>query len=98
MGSLLLTAGAAGKRYCLPNSRIMIHQPSSGVRGKASDILTTATEINKLRHRMNVLIGQECDRSPEQVAEDTKGDCWMSPEEALEYGLIGKILTSLSDL
>ena len=97
-GTVILLSTPKDYRFALPNSRIMIHQPSSGVRGKASDILTTATEINKLRHRMNVLIGQECDRSPEQVAEDTKGDCWVSPEEALEYGLIGKILTSLSDL
>ena len=97
-GTVILLSSPKEYRFSLPNSRIMIHQPSSGVRGKASDILTTATEINKLRRRMNVLIGEECDRTPEQVATDTKGDCWFSPEEALEYGLIGKVLTSLNDL
>ena len=97
-GTVILLATPRERRFSLPNSRIMLHQPSSGVRGKASDILTTATEINKLRHRMNVLVGQECDKTPEQVEKDTKGDCWFSPKEALEYGLISKILTSLNDL
>ncbi len=97
-GTVILLATPKERRFSLPNSRIMLHQPSSGVRGKASDILTTATEINKLRTRMNVLVGKECGKTPEQVEIDTKGDCWFSPEEALEYGLIGKILTSLNDL
>ena len=97
-GTVILLSSPQELRFSLPNSRIMIHQPSSGVRGKATDIQTTALEIKKLRQRMNVLIGEECDRTPEQVEEDTKGDCWFSPEEALKYGLIGKVLTSLNDL
>ncbi len=98
MGAILLAAGAEGKRNALPNSRIMIHQPSSGVRGKASEIEVTAEEIMKLRRRCNQLIADETGKPLEQVEKDTNGDCWMSPVEALEYGLIGKILTSLNDL
>jgi ATP-dependent Clp protease protease subunit len=97
-GTVILLASPKERRFSLPNSRIMIHQPSSGVRGKASDIETTAAEIAKLRRRLNELIAKECDRTPEQVEKDTMGDCWFSPEEALEYGLIGKVLTSLNDL
>lgn len=97
-GTVILLSAPKERRFSLPSSRIMIHQPSSGVRGKASDIETTAAEIGKLRHRLNVLIGEECDKTPEQVEKDTIGDRWFSPVEALEYGLIGKILTSLNDL
>ncbi|MGE4618198.1 MAG: ATP-dependent Clp protease proteolytic subunit [Planctomycetota bacterium] len=97
-GTVILLATPKERRFSLPNSRIMIHQPSSGVRGKASEIVVTAEEIMKLRRRCNQLIAEETGRSLEQVEKDTNGDCWMSPEEAKEYGLIGSILTSLSDL
>lgn len=97
-GTVILLASPRERRFALPNSRIMIHQPSSGVRGKASDIETTAEEIAKLRRRLNVLIGKECGRTPEQVEKDTLGDCWFSPEEALKYGLVGKVLKSLAEL
>lgn len=97
-GTVILLSSPKENRFALPNSRIMIHQPSSGVRGKASDIEVTAEEIMKLRHRCNLLIAEETGRGVEQVEQDTNRDCWMSPTEALEYGLIGKILTSLNEL
>jgi ATP-dependent Clp protease protease subunit len=97
-GAVILLASPRERRFSLPNSRIMIHQPSSGVRGKASEIEVTAEEIMKLRRRCNQLIAEETDHSLEQVEKDTNGDCWMSPQEAKEYGLIGTILTSLNDL
>ncbi|MEE2856466.1 MAG: ATP-dependent Clp protease proteolytic subunit [Planctomycetota bacterium] len=97
-GTVILLSTPKERRFSLPNSRIMIHQPSSGVRGKASEIEVTAEEIMKLRRRCNQLIADETGKPLEQVEKDTNGDCWMSPVEALEYGLIGKILTSLNDL
>ena len=98
MGAVLLTAGAKDKRAALPNSRIMIHQPSGGGRGRSSDIEITAEEILKLRHRANTVIAEECGRTVKQVEKDTDRDYWMSPEEAVEYGLIGKIIDNLGDL
>ena len=97
-GTVILLSSPKERRFSLPNSRIMIHQPSSGVRGKASEIEVTAEEIMKLRRRCNQLIADETGKDLEEVEKDTNGDCWMSPVEALEYGLIGKILTSLNDL
>ena len=81
-GTVILLASPKERRFSLPNSRIMIHQPSSGVRGKASEIEVTAEEIMKLRRRCNQLIAEETDHSLEQVEKDTNGDCWMSPQEA----------------
>ena len=97
-GTVILLASPKERRFSLPNSRIMIHQPSSGVRGKASEIVVTAEEIMKLRRRCNQLLADETAHTLEQVEKDTNGDCWMSPIEAKEYGLIGMILTSLNDL
>lgn len=97
-GTVILLATPKERRFSLPNSRIMIHQPSSGIRGKASEIEVTAEEIMKLRKRCNQLIADGTGKTLEEVEKDTNGDCWMSPEEALEYGLIGQILTSLNDL
>lgn len=97
-GTIILLASPKERRFSLPNSRIMIHQPAGGTRGKASDIQITAEEILKLRARANRLIASECGREFEQVEKDTNRDCWLSPEEAVEYGLVSKILTSLNDL
>ena len=97
-GTVILLATPNERRFSLPNSRIMIHQPSSGDRGKAAELENTAHEMLKARGSTNELIASETGRDVEQVEKDTNKDYWMSPEEACEYGLIGQILTSLNDL
>ena len=94
MGAFLLAAGEKGKRFSLPNSRIMIHQPSGGSQGMASDIEIQAKEILYLRHRLNSLMAERTGQTVEQVAKDTDRDRFMSADEAAEYGLIDKVLTS----
>jgi|SRR5690625_1199433 len=91
-GSLLLMAGAAGKRYSLPNSRVMIHQPSGGAQGKASDIEIQAREIIYLRKRLNELYSHHTGRSLEELERDMDRDRFMSGEEACAYGLIDEVL------
>ncbi|MGB1190798.1 MAG: ATP-dependent Clp endopeptidase proteolytic subunit ClpP [Pseudomonadales bacterium] len=91
MGALLLAGGAAGKRYCLPNSRVMIHQPSGGSQGQASDIEIQAKEILYLRERMNEIMGHHTGKSADQLAIDTERDYFMNPHDALAYGLIDKV-------
>jgi len=92
MGALLLTAGAAGKRYCLPNSRVMIHQPLGGYQGQASDIEIHTREILSIKHKLNEIISSHTGKPIEQVAIDTDRDNFMNPETAKEYGLIDEIL------
>ncbi len=94
MGSLLLCAGAKGKRFCLPNSRIMIHQPMGGFQGQASDIEIHAREILFLREKLNQIMAKHSGKPIEQIAKDTDRDNFLSAEEAREYGLIDKILSS----
>ncbi len=94
MGAFLLAAGAKGKRFSLPNSRIMIHQPSGGSQGMASDIEIQAKEILYLRHRLNSIMADRTGQPVEQIAKDTDRDRFMSADEAQEYGLIDKVLTS----
>lgn len=91
MGALLLAGGAKGKRYCLPNSRIMIHQPSGGSQGQASDIEIQAKEILYIRERMNEIMAHHTGKSAEQVAKDTERDYFLTPKEAEAYGLIDKV-------
>jgi ATP-dependent Clp protease protease subunit len=91
MGALLLAGGAHGKRYCLPNSRVMIHQPSGGSQGQASDIEIQAKEILYLRERMNEIMALHTGRTPEQVAIDTERDNFMPAAQAMEYGLIDTV-------
>jgi ATP-dependent Clp protease protease subunit len=91
MGAFLLAGGAKGKRYCLPNSRIMIHQPSGGSQGQASDIEIQAKEILFLRERMNAIMGEHTGKTTEQLAKDTERDNFMTANDALDYGLIDKI-------
>ncbi|BFM47897.1 ATP-dependent Clp endopeptidase proteolytic subunit ClpP [Marinomonas sp. THO17] len=92
MGALLLTAGAAGKRYCLPNSRVMIHQPLGGYQGQASDIEIHTREILSIKHKLNEIISFHTGKPVDQVAVDTDRDNFMDPEAAKEYGLIDDIL------
>ncbi|TWI68973.1 ATP-dependent Clp protease protease subunit [Pseudoduganella lurida] len=96
MGAFLLAAGAKGKRFSLPNSRIMIHQPSGGSQGQASDIEIQAKEILYLRHRLNSILAERTGQSIDQIAKDTDRDRFMSGDEAAEYGLIDKVLTTRS--
>ena len=91
MGAFLLAAGAAGKRFALPNSRMMLHQPSGGSRGVASDIEIQAKEILLMRDRLNRVLADHTGQSAERIAEDTERDFWMSPTQALEYGLVDKV-------
>ena len=97
-GTIILLAVPNERRLSLPNSRIMIHQPSGGARGTSSDVEITAEEILKLRHRANELISRESGRPIEQVEKDTDRDKWLSPEEALDYGLISKIIGSKQEI
>ena len=94
MGAFLLAAGAKGKRFSLPNSRIMIHQPSGGSQGQASDIEIQAKEILYLRERLNRILAERTGQTMEQIHKDTDRDRFMSGEEAVEYGLIDRVLSS----
>ncbi|MCC5871476.1 MAG: ATP-dependent Clp endopeptidase proteolytic subunit ClpP [Gammaproteobacteria bacterium] len=91
MGALLLAGGAAGKRHALPNSRIMIHQPSGGSQGVAADIEIQAREILRMREQLNGVLAQHTGQSVEQIAKDTERDRWMTPVEAVSYGLIDQV-------
>ncbi len=97
MGAFLLSAGAKGKRFCLPNSRVMIHQPSGGFQGQASDIEIHAKEILYLRHRLNGLMAQHTGQSIEQVARDTERDNFLSADESMNYGIIDRVLTTRAE-
>ena len=97
MGAFLLTAGAAGKRFALPNSRVMIHQPLGGFQGQASDIAIHAKEILYLRERLNSMMALHTGQSLATLEKDTDRDNFMSAEEARTYGLIDKVLTSRTD-
>ena len=94
MGALLLAAGAAGKRFCLPHSRVMIHQPLGGFQGQATDIDIHAREILKARDRLNEILARHSGQSVEKVAQDTDRDNFMSGEDARNYGLIDAVLTT----
>lgn len=93
MGAFLLTAGAKGKRFCLPNSRVMIHQPLGGYQGQATDIEIHAREILKVKGRMNELMAHHTGQSLEQIERDTERDRFLAAQEAVDYGLVDSILT-----
>jgi len=97
MGAFLLAAGAKDKRFSLPNSRIMIHQPSGGAQGQASDIQIQAREILDLRERLNTILAESTGQSVERIAIDTERDNFMSAADAVSYGLIDKVLVSRAD-
>ena len=94
MGAFLLTAGAKGKRYCLPNSRVMIHQPLGGFQGQASDIEIHAKEILYLRERLNEMLAKHTGQSIKAIESDTDRDNFMSADESVKYGLVDKVLIS----
>ena len=97
MGAFLLTAGAKGKRFCLPNSRVMIHQPMGGFQGQASDIEIHAKEILYLRARLNEIMAKHSGQSIERIERDTDRDNFLSGAEAVEYGLVDKVLTNRAE-
>ena len=97
-GALILLAGDKDKRLAFPNSHYLIHQPLSGVRGVATEIEIHAREIDKMQKRINTLISQETGKPFEQVEKDTDRDYWMNAEEAVEYGLISRVITHRSEL
>ena len=94
MGAFLLAAGTKGKRFSLPNSRIMIHQPSGGAQGQATDIEIQAKEILYLRERLNGILAENTGRTIEEIRRDTERDNFMSADEAANYGMIDKVLTT----
>jgi ATP-dependent Clp protease protease subunit len=94
MGAFLLSAGAKGKRYCLPNSRVMIHQPSAGFSGQASDIAIHAKEILSIKAKLNVMMSEHTGRSLEQIERDVDRDYFMSADEAKDYGLVDSVLAN----
>jgi len=97
MGALLLTAGAAGKRYSLPNSRMMIHQPLGGFQGQASDIEIHAKEILFLRERLNAILAKHTGQTIKTIEKDTDRDNFMSAEQSVKYGLIDKVLVGRAE-
>jgi ATP-dependent Clp protease protease subunit len=94
MGALLLAAGANGKRYCLPNSRVMIHQPMGGFQGQASDVEIHAKEILFLKQRLNEIMAKHTGQNIERIGRDTDRDNFLSADAAVEYGLVDRVLTS----
>ena len=94
MGAFLLAAGEKGKRFALPNSRVMIHQPLGGVQGQASDIEIHAREILSLRDKLNAILAERTGQSLETIARDTDRDNFMSSDDALKYGLIDRVLVN----
>jgi ATP-dependent Clp protease protease subunit len=92
MGAFLLAAGAKGKRIALPNSRVMIHQPSGGAQGQATDIEITAKEILKIRHRLNQVLSEQTGQPLEQIERDVERDKWMDAAEAQAYGLVDQVI------
>ena len=94
MGAFLLAGGTKGKRYALPNAEIMIHQPSGGAKGQATDIKIAADNIQKTKHRLNTILAENTGKPYEVVAADTERDNYMSAQEAMEYGLIDGVITN----
>ena len=93
MGAFLLSSGTKGKRYALPNARIMIHQPSGGAQGQSTDIQIQAEEIQRLKDTLNEIMAKNCDKTAQELEADTERDNFMSSKEAVEYGLIDQVLT-----
>jgi ATP-dependent Clp protease protease subunit len=97
-GALIYLAGRKENRFCLPQTRFLLHQPMGGVRGPAVDIDIEAREIIKMRERLNRLIAKETGQTYERVAKDTDRNYWMSAEEAITYGMVNKVISTLKDL
>ena len=98
MGALLLTAGAKGKRFALPNSRIMIHQPLGGAQGQATDIQIQAKEILKMKEVLNGILSTHTGQDIQKISEDTERDFFMSAKESMEYGIVDRVVADRSEL
>ena len=98
MGSVLLTAGTKGKRFALPNSRVMIHQPWGGVQGQASDIERQAKEMLRLKHALNLILAHHTGKDVGQIERDTDRDNFMNAEEAKNYGLVDQVISRAADV
>ncbi|MBN81647.1 MAG: ATP-dependent Clp protease proteolytic subunit [Planctomycetaceae bacterium] len=96
MGAVLLTAGAPGKRFALPNARIMIHQPLAGMQGTAEEIMIHAKELQRVKHRMNEILLKHTGNPLDKIEKDTDRDCFMSAEEAREYSLIDNVIEQMA--
>lgn len=96
--ALLLASGSAGKRYCLPHSRVMIHQPLGGYRGQATDIEIHAKETRLIRDKLDTILASHTGRTPEEIHRDTERDNFMGPQEAIDYGLVDTMLSKRSDI
>jgi ATP-dependent Clp protease, protease subunit len=98
MGQFLLTVGAPGKRYALPNARIMMHQPSAGIGGTAADVAIQAENLEYMKKRVEQITAEHTGKTAETIARDGDRDRWFTPEEAKEYGMVDHVLTSLDDV
>lgn len=97
-GALIYSSAKRENRFCLPNTRFLLHEPRGGVGGQASDVEIQAREIIKMRERLNKIFAEACGKSLEQIKKDTDRDYWMTAQEAVDYGLVGKIVTSQSEI
>ncbi|MEM1272495.1 MAG: ATP-dependent Clp protease proteolytic subunit [Pseudomonadota bacterium] len=97
-GALIFVGAAKEDRYCLPNTRFLLHQPSGGVGGQVTDIQIQAEQIKIMRERFEKLFSEATGQTPEKIAEDTQRDFWLTTDEALEYGLLGKVIDTADDL
>lgn len=97
-GALIFIGAAKERRFCLPNTRFLLHQPSGGVGGSASDIMIQAMQIELMRQRFDRLFSEATGQTAEQIRKDTQRDFWMTTNEALEYGLLGKVISSADEL
>lgn len=97
MGAFLLACGEKGKRFALPNSRVMIHQPSGGFQGTAADIEITANEIIKIRHQLNRILAEKTGQKVEKISSDSDRDFWQSAQEAKKYGLVDKVVEKVAE-
>ena len=97
-GALIFVAAAKEDRYCLPNTRFLLHQPSGGIRGQATDMAIQAEQLRIMRARFDNLFAEATGQTPEKIAEDTQRDFWLGTQEAIDYGLLGKVIQSADDL
>ena len=97
-GALIFVAAAREQRYCLPNTRFLLHQPSGGMGGQAADIAIQAEQIMRMKDRLNEIFSRETGQPLERIARDTDRDFWMTPKEAIDYGLLGRVIHAQSEL